>query len=167
MCRYLLLQRPMKHEQNDQHFADDILIIFVSDVCVFWFKLPRGLLLIIYVTFSHCFKWSLDVGQLNQWWLRCITIYHVTGLCLATATWRCRKNFSQWKRSFLWKLCCHWLKGMRQRQITVVRQSPGPQWVNTLRPRQNGRHFADVIFKCIFLNENLLISIKISLKFVP
>ena len=39
--------------------------------------------------------------------------------------------------------------------------------VNTLRPRQNGRHFADDIFKCIFLNENVLIPIKISLKFVP
>ena len=38
--------------------------------------------------------------------------------------------------------------------------------VNTLRPRQDGRHFPDDIFKCIFLNENVLISIKISLKFV-
>ena len=38
--------------------------------------------------------------------------------------------------------------------------------VNTLRPRQNGRHFPDDIFKCIFLNENVLISLKISLKFV-
>ena len=38
---------------------------------------------------------------------------------------------------------------------------------NTLRPRQNGRHFPDDMFKCIFLNENVLISIKISLKFVP
>ena len=38
---------------------------------------------------------------------------------------------------------------------------------NTLRPRQNGRHFADDIFKCIFLNENVWIPIKISLKFVP
>ena len=35
---------------------------------------------------------------------------------------------------------------------------------NTLRPRQ---HFADDTFKCIFLNENVWISIKISLKFVP
>ena len=39
--------------------------------------------------------------------------------------------------------------------------------VNTSRPRQNGRHFADDIFKCIFLNENVGISIEISLKFVP
>ena len=39
--------------------------------------------------------------------------------------------------------------------------------INTLRPRQDGRHFADDIFKCIFLNENAWISIKISLRFVP
>ena len=39
--------------------------------------------------------------------------------------------------------------------------------VNTLRPRQNGRHFTDDIFKCIFLNENVWIPSKISLKFVP
>ena len=39
--------------------------------------------------------------------------------------------------------------------------------VNTLRPRRNRRHFADAIFKCIFLNENVWILIKISLKFVP
>ena len=39
--------------------------------------------------------------------------------------------------------------------------------VNTLRLRQDGRHFADGIFKCIFLNENVWIPIKISLKFVP
>ena len=38
---------------------------------------------------------------------------------------------------------------------------------NTLRPRQNGRHFADAIFKGIFLNENVWIPIKLSLKFVP
>ena len=39
--------------------------------------------------------------------------------------------------------------------------------VNTLRQRQDGRHFPEDIFKCIFLNENVQISIKISLKFVP
>ena len=39
--------------------------------------------------------------------------------------------------------------------------------LNTLRPRQNGRYFADDIFKCIFLNETAWIPIRISLKFVP
>ena len=38
---------------------------------------------------------------------------------------------------------------------------------NTLRPRQNGRHFADDTFKRIFLKETVEISIKISMKFVP
>ena len=38
---------------------------------------------------------------------------------------------------------------------------------NTLRPRKNGRHFADDNFKCIFLNENVWIPVKISLKYVP
>ena len=48
---------------------------------------------------------------------------------------------------------------------TYVREVP--VLLNTLRPRQNGRHFADDIFKCIFLNENVWIPIQISLKFVP
>ena len=39
--------------------------------------------------------------------------------------------------------------------------------INTLRPRQNGRHFTDDTFKRIFLNEDVGILIKISLKFVP
>ena len=37
----------------------------------------------------------------------------------------------------------------------------------TLRLRQNGHHFADGTFKYIFFNENVIISAKISLKFVP
>ena len=44
------------------------------------------------------------------------------------------------------------------------------QWfweINSLRPRQNGRLFADDTFKRIFLNENIRISTKNSMKFVP
>ena len=37
----------------------------------------------------------------------------------------------------------------------------------SLRARQNGCDFTDNIFKCIFVNENVSILIKISLKFVP
>ena len=44
-----------------------------------------------------------------------------------------------------------------------------PQYANLkiLRPIQNGGNFADGHFKCICLNENVWISIKISLNFVP
>ena len=39
--------------------------------------------------------------------------------------------------------------------------------VHTFKPRQDGRHFADNILKCIFFNENVWVLIKIALKFVP
>ena len=39
--------------------------------------------------------------------------------------------------------------------------------INSLRPRQNGRHFADDTFKHILMNENVRIEINTSLKFVP
>ena len=41
-------------------------------------------------------------------------------------------------------------------------------WRFTSSPsRQNDRHFADYIFRCIFVNENVCILIEMSLKFVP
>ena len=39
--------------------------------------------------------------------------------------------------------------------------------LNTLGLRQNCRRFADDILKCIFVNESVRVSLKISLKFVP
>ena len=52
--------------------------------------------------------------------------------------------------------------------LTLERPTPGGSMLlNTLRPRQNGRHFPDDTFKCIFFNENVWISITISLKIVP
>ena len=42
-----------------------------------------------------------------------------------------------------------------------------PMISNTLRPRQDGRYFADDVSKCIFLNENVWISLKIPFEFVP
>ena len=44
---------------------------------------------------------------------------------------------------------------------------PGQRALYSLRPRQNGRLFADDTFKRIFLNENIRISNKKSLKYVP
>ena len=68
----------------------------------------------------------------------------------------------------------HWTKSpiLAKNYCVIYRyRNIGPLWVewpvNTLRPRENGRHFADDIFKRFFLNENVSISIKISLKFIP
>ena len=52
-------------------------------------------------------------------------------------------------------------------EIYEVRVGKQHDVVNTLKPRQNGRHFADDIFKCISLNENVWVTIKNSLQFVP
>ena len=59
------------------------------------------------------------------------------------------------------------------KHVTWYKTSHGdldrPGWCNfnTLRPRQNLRHFPDDIFKCIFFNENVWYLNKIPLKFVP
>ena len=84
--------------------------------------------------------------------------------------------------------CCHWIFQFRWQSCFILSANSlvstrwqgitcslmyvciiRHEWVNTLKPRQNGRHFADaiLIFKCIFFKENVWIPIKISLKFVP
>ena len=40
-------------------------------------------------------------------------------------------------------------------------------FVNTFRPRQNGCHLADDIFKCRFMKEKYCVLIRDSLEFVP
>ena len=40
-------------------------------------------------------------------------------------------------------------------------------WFDSPPPGQKGRHFAEDIFRCIFVHEKFYILIKISLKFVP
>ena len=52
-------------------------------------------------------------------------------------------------------------------RFLLLARSPTTVILNSLRPRQNGRHFADDIFNSIFLNDNARISLKIPLKFVP
>ena len=70
----------------------------------------------------------------------------------------------------LWGMCCEcsvWhVSSLHGCCVTYHAGSWGRVVINTLRPRQNGRHFADDTFNRIFLNENVRISIKFSLKFV-
>ena len=70
----------------------------------------------------------------------------------------------------LYLTICWWIYVV-QDKIRFHLNHPGQaQFVwgfNTLRPRQNGRHFADDTFKRIFMDENVRILTNISLKFVP
>ena len=61
------------------------------------------------------------------------------------------------------RLQFHWLSTIAESALSGAFRL----YLNTLRPWQNGRHFPDDIFKCIFWNENVWISIKISLDVVP
>ena len=60
-----------------------------------------------------------------------------------------------------------WTGDAEEIEESRIFQPPLQVHVNTLTPRQNERHFADDIFKCILLNENVCITTKNSLKFVP
>ena len=55
----------------------------------------------------------------------------------------------------------------KKNPLALAVTSKGTAIFNTLRPRQDGRHFPDDIFKSIVLNENVKILIKISLTFIP
>ena len=48
-----------------------------------------------------------NTENVSIWW--CHHEWYRT-LFYILAIWRCRKNFSQWQRSFHWKLCSNWLK---------------------------------------------------------
>ena len=56
---------------------------------------------------------------------------------------------------------------MRIQSQAMLRLISNTRKINSSLPGQNGRHFADDIFRYIFVSEIILILIQISLKFVP
>ena len=96
----------------------------------------------------------MDIDAKHKLWLSLHAVYQTTrtGICF---------NFLGLHQQFLLDL----FSSVHQRSPNSIQ---GHQiHLNALRPRQNDRYFADDIFKCVFLNENVWISIKIALKFVP
>ena len=98
----------------------------------------------------------------------------------AAAEWTMMRLTSK-PKAHLWVMKCGKSLGISEVTITDIRKTNNSSFTlphlcvrgqrnpffNTLRPRQNGRHFSDDMFKCIFLDENVWIPIEISLKFVP
>ena len=112
----------------------------------------------------------IGVSESGQHWFKLWLVAHSApshylNQCWVIVDWT-RRNKFQWNFSQNIILFIH--KNASETNVCEMAAilSRG-RWVNTLRPRQNGRHFADDIFKCIFQNENVWIPIKISLKFVP
>ena len=80
------------------------------------------------------------------------------------------RHFARWQK--FWRLMIYWGHYI----LSLSEAGLKEQWsqrpvatgtLDTLRPIYNGRHFLDDIFKSIFLNDNVWISIEMSLKFVP
>ena len=95
----------------------------------------------------------------------CSCLYPIRWSQVLSWEWRCSWSSADRRCSnYIWviiNLISHW-SATYIRDLTVYFVIA----INTLRPRRN-EHFADNIFKRIFFNENVSISIKISLKFVP
>ena len=100
--------------------------------------------------------WSMDGQSLSS---------HITHSSLAHGNvYRLCENYKQ--KAYIY--ICDVKLGFCT-QFLLLRQNIETDLIyfcNILRQRQNGRHFPDDIFKCIFLNENVSVAIKIILGFV-
>ena len=99
-----------------------------------------------------------------RWWLVAYsTPIHHLNQCWPIINWSIG-NIFQWNanQNNFYSMKCIW--NVIYKMVAI---SSRPHCVDILRPRQNVRHFPDDIFKCIFVNDNVWISIKISLKFAP
>ena len=92
------------------------------------------------------------------------------GPCITNVIATCRKNFSQWESSFLWKLRFHWLKFLRRVAKTLVIQGPVTRsfdvffdlGLNKRLSKKSRRHWFEVLIMTsllcgrIFTNEKFL-----------
>ena len=102
-------------------------------------------------TLSNAFSWKkniLHLIQISQKFVHCGPV-DIKSTLVQVMAW-CQKRWQAIPEPIM-------------TQIHVT----GSQWINKLRPRQMAAILQTTCWKCIFVNENLQISIKISLKFVP
>ena len=129
----------------------------------------------------------LVITSYRAWWRHQMATFSASLALYAGNSSVNSSHKGQWRGALMFSLICAWINDWvnnretgdfrRQRARYDVTLMGGVwfksfQWpyqtpLNTLRPKQNGRLFADDTFKRIFLNENIRISFKISLKFVP
>ena len=100
----------------------------------------RALMFSLICTWANSWINNGDTGDLRRQRAHYDVI--VMHICRVASDSHFRGNESH--RHHLGIISCH-----------LVSSSSDKGWRNTLRPRQNGRHFPDDIFQCIFLNENV------------
>ena len=93
-----------------------------------------------------------------------IYVFHISGWTLRSATIPIHILMEQTNQS---ALAYHSDIGISRWIMEIDEAYMAILFYNTLRPpRQDGRHFADDIFTCIFFDENCCIFINFSLKYV-
>ena len=117
--------------------------------------------------------WSIFCEIAIRWMPQHLTDHFST--LVQVMAW-CRQATSHylgqcWPRSML-PYCVTRPQWVKTDNVTTTKQSTNKkslftQCINSSPPGQNGRRFADDIFNCILVNENIRILIKISLRFVP
>ena len=115
--------------------------------------------------------WSYCRFRLSQQWSNCrFTLSQQWSNCrfMLSQQWSyCRFALSQ-QWSYYKFVLCQQLSYCRLRSHWYTYKWLSiPATLNTSPLGQNGHHFTDDSFKCIFVNEKFPILIKISLKFVP
>ena len=129
--------------------------------------------------------WYVSAVCLRHRWQHLWVWVPAPSVCLSTTEehpggiWRELSRYSEGVDVKLWKinffdfiyLVIHWVVISKDHMVFhIITSSSGMECCFCLYPSlpgQNGRHFADEIFKCIFMNEKLRVLIQISIKFVP
>ena len=102
------------------------IILYWYFVCIEWS--PRGIprapvdaACIIYFESWDLIGWWNQMEWIEWWehgcdWLMQWRMAGVSGACVTKATWGIQKFLANCSGAFKWKLCCHWLQGLRQHQ---------------------------------------------------
>ena len=139
------LKHCVRHEMHGHHFSSNIFkFVFLYE----------NFYLLIQISLQFVAMRSVNnkatMFQMMAW--HCIHVYESLGLNELKTCLNIKWSENPLKKLLdLLETCLSWTMGLAL----------------DLRPRQNGHHFTDNTFKCIFVKENVRISIKISLKFVP
>ena len=113
------------------------------------------------------------IHYLNLWWSSLLTHYsapsHYLNQCwliISQIALKITRRSLFFGCIYINSSTCSLIRGLKRTHLPT----PCEHYcimLNTLRPRQNGRHFTDDTFNRILVNENVRISIKFSPKFVP
>ena len=174
----LVFSKNLEYTESDS--AHGLEIQSFHSKCAYWFQFPF-FNPIPWIRIDTSYNSSSETGlSITVYILNTVNSFFINRNFAASLNWCTVRKWSPENDGKLWYTVWltyfFWVTKMKNTLFCILSTMEinfiniFQLWVhsfNTLRPRQIDRHFSDDIFKCIFLNENVWIAIKISLKFVP